>query len=430
MEHASQEKKQHETEQAPAEKKFTPPLFGHVKQFIISHWVFFVLIGIVLLSFSVRMTDVWSTEQLRNIDSYVFYRQMSEIVQHEGSLPVHDDLTLSPLGGMTSISRAFYQFFGAYTYMFVRTILPHLSLLNFLVYFPALLASLMAIPAYYIGKLLYDRRAGILAALFVAFDVTLISRTLGADPDSDAIVQLMPLVVMTIFLYSYKLMEKKKSLDKDFWVWSVLVAIMLGLWSNIWGAGYWYVLWLITGLVASRFVIGWIRTKNIRHAWEERKYTIFNFSLFMALFLIIFIIPFFGFGEVVNIVTGPIQVSHIKNEDMGLFPNVYISVAELQSSVGIRDIIQRTTVVSGPALFISPFFLMLYALGYLVYSYLRTGNHLDTLLLLLIWFLGPFVATFVAVRFSILFVVPVVVGSAILLAKLYRVIVEEERFEV
>jgi hypothetical protein len=34
----------------------------------------------------------------------------------------------------------------------------------------ALMAALMAIPMYYIGKILYDRRAGVLAAFFIVFD--------------------------------------------------------------------------------------------------------------------------------------------------------------------------------------------------------------------------------------------------------------------
>ena len=106
-----------------------------------------------------------------------------------------------------------------------------MQLWEFLIWFPAVLAALMAIPMYFIGKILYDRKAGILAAAFFVFDTAIISRTLGGDPDSDGIVLILPLIIIVLFLYTYKTAEeglKKKTiifslLDKDslisnFWI--------------------------------------------------------------------------------------------------------------------------------------------------------------------------------------------------------------------
>jgi len=51
-----------------------------------------------------------------------------------------------------------------------------------------------------------------------------------------------------------------------------------------------------------------------------------------------------------------------------------------------------------------------------------TDKHLDTLIILLIWFIGPFYATLTAVRFSILFSAPIAIGSAIILSKILSIV--------
>ena len=55
---------------------------------------------------------------------------------------------------------------------------------------------------------------------------------------------------------------------------------------------------------------------------------------------------------------------------------------------------------------------------------------MDTVILLLIWFIGPLLATIVAVRFSILFSAPIAIGSAIFLSKMFRLASgEDQKFE-
>ena len=70
---------------------------------------------------------------------------------------------------------------------------------------------------------------------------------------------------------------------------------------------------------------------------------------------------------------------------------------------------------------------MIYTLIYLLYSYYKKRHHVDTVLLLLVWFLGPFTATIVAIRFSTLFSAPLAIGSAILLSKLVRMGTGEDK---
>ena len=76
---------------------------------------------------------------------------------------------------------------------------------------------------------------------------------------------------------------------------------------------------------------------------------------------------------------------------------------------------------------ISSFFLMIYTLLYLLYSYYKNRHHIDTVLLLIVWFVGPFLATVIAVRFATLFSAPLAIGSAIIISKIIRMATGEDK---
>ncbi len=398
------------------------------KVFLKKYWAAIAVSLIILLAVQVRTLD-YRWPYLRNIDSYIFYRHMNEIVQNGGIMPNYDNLILAPEGNIRNMELFPYQYLGAWTYMFFHLFLQNMQLWQYLIYFPAVLASLAAIPVYYIGKTLYDRKAGVLAAFFIVLDISNVSRSLAGDPDTDAIVIIMPLIVMTAFLFAYKYIDSRKAFDKKAALLSVITGALLGLWAHTW-IGYWYIVWLITGLFVLKFAIDFIRMRNIRHAWNGIKYFVYSYAIFM-LILFIFIYPFYGLSRIFYTFTGPLEFQSIKSEENREFPNVYVSVAELQASGNIRDIIQRTSAISfssNPlALLASPFFLMICGLAYLMYSYYRKGQHADTAVLLLIWFIGPLLATIMAVRFSILFSAPIAIGSAIFLSKALRMATGEDK---
>ncbi len=438
--------------------------------FLKRHYAIIAIFLIIVLSMHVRLTD-YRWPYLRNIDSYMFYRQMDEIVQNNGIYPSHDIYVRAPDGEDRTPQLYPYQYTGAYSYMFFRTFFPGLRLWEFLIYLPAFLASLMALPVYYIGKTLYDKRAGILAAFFYVFDVSIISRTLGGDPDSDAIVMLVAITAMAVFLATYRHIEVKKAFDRKALLLTVLTGVVLGIWSHTW-IGYWYIVWLITGALILRFLFDVGVTRKVGEAWRNNRHLFMSYGIFMAIMLFAFVLPSFGLQRVLYTFTGPIEFQSIKNEEGNQYPNVGVSVAELQGSGNLLDILQRANAVnmSNPIVIaISPFFLMIYALIYLAYSSISKKHALDKLtlvalwialplfvvlvslrltaviaafflvllalmmfffsgfanrqrfdsfLILSIWFLGPMLATIVAVRFSTLFSAPIAIGSAILFSKL------------
>ena len=379
-----------------------------------NYWPVIAIFLIILLGVSVRVMD-YKWPYLRNIDSYNFYSEMENIVQNNGKLSTTDELKLAPYG--SGRGGNIFVYLGSYSYMFFRIFAPAVQLWQFLIWFPAVLASLMAIPMYFIGKILYDRKAGVLAAFFIIFDIPVITRTLGGDPDNDAIVLLMPLILLTAFLITYKHIQSH-GFNKKAGIYSAITGTFFAAWIFSWG-GFWYMAWLMVGFIALVAITKLISYRNVKKTFHEmRKYFISLLAIFSVAFLIV--IPQFGPVIISATITGPFQFGDIKAET-GEFPNVYISVAELQAPSGPQEIIQRTGL---------SFFVMILSLGYLFYSFAKKRHHSDTIILLAIWFVGPFIATIVAVRFSILFSAPIAVGSAILFSKIARLITgEDAKFE-
>src|SRR3989344_6338415 len=307
---------------------------------------------IIILGIYVRTLD-YRWPYLRNIDSYNFFRAITDIVENGGVLPSHDDLTWAPTGAARTILGDPYVYIGAYSYNIINFFLPQMQLWEFLIWFPAVLAALMAIPMYFIGKILYDRKAGILAAAFFVFDTAIISRTLGGDPDSDGIVLILPLIIIVLFLYTYKTAEE--GLKKKTIIFSLLTGISLGVWIFTW-SGYWFVVWLITGFVMLKFFFAFLEAKKIKSAWSKNRLPIFSYVIIMLIFFSM-VLPFRGIGAIQSTIIGPISFSSIKSEE-GQFPNVYVSVAEFQAPGDIRSIVQRTSPISffGKPLFIFFFF--------------------------------------------------------------------------
>ena len=393
-------------------------------QFLKRFWAPLCLILIIILAFYIRV-DGYNWPYLRNIDSYSFLRAMDDIASNDGILPQNDNLVRSPLGMIRSFDVHPYEYFGAYSFMISRIFSQEIQIWQFLIYFPAFVASLIAIPMYFIGKKLYDKKAGLLIAFFTVFEASLMARSLAGDPDNDGFVLLVPMVLMAVFVYAYKSIENDKKFNRKFFAYTFLLAALFCLWSVTW-IGYWYVVWLVSGFMVMKFIFYAVRDRSIKQSLISLKHIMTSYVIVIVI-LFFFISSVYSVGIVVYTFRGPFGFQEIKGEEKLIFPNVYVSVAELQQSGGTREIISRTSTVQGMGILLSPFFLMIYCLLYLLYSFVKKRQHIDTLMLLVMWFVGPFIATSVAVRFSILFTAPMAIGSGILLSKFIRLAVGEDK---
>jgi len=405
--------------------------FEDTRKSFARYWPVMALTFVVLFGIHSRIYG-YNFSYLRNIDSYAFTREMQMIVEN-GYLQTTDPLffrspyenTLTaPLDfNLLWILRAPYQYLGAYSFMLVRSFMPMLELWRYLIVFPPVLASVAAIPMYFIGREMYDRKAGIMAALLYIFDISNFQRSLGGDPDTDAIVMLMPMLVMAFYLLMHRRIDSR-GLDKVSALFAVLGGVSLALFQNVW-AGYWYTVWIIAVFLVVKLGISAMRLGSMVKMLAVAKPHLMGFALLFLAYLAVNF-QFFGAGTIISTVFGPFEYGGLKNEVGRAFPNVYVSVAELQQPGDVVSIIKRVTGIDGPALWLSPFMLTVYALaGLAMLAASGHKRHLDGLIILFLWFMGPMLATLVAVRFTILFSAPMSIGTAILFSMAYGYVAGE-----
>ncbi len=377
------------------------------------YWTFAAIVLIIFLGTYAR-TFSYSYPFLRNVDSYNFVYEMQQILD-SGHIRAHDNLSLAPNGLDRQIGRDLYPYIMAYTYSFAKIFSPNYALAQYLIWSPALLIALVAIPMYFIGKMLYDRRTGVMAAFFTVFNLSIVSRTLGADPGRNSAVIFFSITAIALFLYAYKHVNAK-GFDRRGILYTAAAGIGLGIWGFVW-IGFWYVVWLLGGFVVAKVLIEIFRKRNLVGGIKFAKRPLILYIACMAIFFLM-TVPILGLGSIADTVSGPISFTSIKS-DNGMFPNVYVSVAELNVS-GLAGIITSANIVL--------FTFMIFSFFYLFFSYRANKSEfkLDTLILLIIWFLGPLYASTNGVRFEILFAAPVALGAGIFISKLFRAIEGEK----
>ncbi|GEM_PF-975817 len=418
--------------------------------FLKKNWHIIAILIIIILSMHLRLAGYFNPDgttrwpYLRNIDSYAFLYEIEDIVKNGGVISNYDPLSFAPYGAYRQgLGTGIYQYITAYAYSAYNFLFPG-PLERFVAWFPPLIASLIAIPAYFIGRVLYDRKAGVLAAFFIVFAPSIIARSLGGDPDSDAFVTFFPMLSMAIFLVAYKYFDKEKLLAKKNIILGVLNGIALGFFAVSW-SGYWFVFALYLGFLMIKVIYDVL--KHIKHrenvmaqVWKDVKAPVFLVVTMLVMFWVI-TIPLIGAYFALDPFVQPLGLSGffgsgIKSEG-GEFPNVYVSVAELQVGGQVRDVAVRSAGIDTAAgvsglptellLILSPFMMTILALAYLIYSFYKRREHADTLIFLGLWAIGMIYASVVAVRFAI-FLTPVFsICAAIFLSKVWRMAIGEDK---
>jgi len=396
------------------------------------YWVIIALIIIIYFGFQIRVSGFFSPDgsyrwqYLRNIDSYNFLREMELTVQNGGAYfscsdnaqIVHPELEceksyISPLTNP-------YPYIGAWSYMLIGSNFG-LRLWEWLIYFPALLAALIAIPMYILGKSLYDKKAGLLAALFIMIVPDFMSRTLGADPDSDGIVML--LAMLTIASYFYMHSKLKDKIDKRTMAHAIIAGFFLASFAFVWA--HWYIFLIIFGFVVLKTIanLGYYKKSKDRKQLTIVKVLWVSFLIYFTTYGLI-TIPFKGPDAVTGLFLSPISQIGFNTDqggikgEIGLFPNVYVSVAELQRGGDWIAAVNRAGIVF--------FVLSVLSLIYCVISLVFRKRHLPLTIVLVLWMLGTIFVSTIAVRFSTLLVPAICLGASVIFAKLFRIVLKED----
>jgi len=388
------------------------------------------LILIMLVSAEVRLfgyydsTGVPRWSFLRNIDSYYYLRYIDMTLENNGVLPSIDIYKQSPNGEAIGYQHMFYSYLGAYSYLALGKPFGQ-TLPEFLAWFPVLLSSLIVIPVYYLGKYLYDKKAGVFASIFAVLALPFMSRSLGGDPDSDAIVMLLFFTALALFWAAKAVIGRPKRVIALTVGFGLSVAAFALTWT-----GFWFPVWIIGAFLVLKTLVTLLRTRNIRQTFHNVKWLWGILFGAWAVFAVV-LLPVAGLSSITLPATqGTNFFSVYKVESTMMFPNVDVSVAEAQAGSSIQNIISDASGIGAASqitgmpfvlmMLISPFLLMLGCFAYLMYAYYKRREGLDTLFFVGILFVVFMFASVTAARGN-MFLAPIIgLCAGIMLSKLWE----------
>lgn len=370
-----------------------------------------MLLAIFFLSLSLRMTpSLMNAPWAPQYDSYWFYRYAEMVVDNDGTLPAWDSLSYYPPGRPVDKSTQFYVYLLAYSYIFIQKFIPDITLIYVSKAVPAILTALSIFPAYYIGKHLSGRKAGLLSALFIGVSPSILVRT-GADPDNDGSVVFLTM----LSFYSMIKLIKRPSFKN-----SAIAVASLTLFALSWYP-FWYVYVISLGSVVANtiFTAAYSAIKKKPLANE-----ISDFKTRMKYFAIVLVgiiaVPFLLGANTISYFSGFLMFG----TDPQASSIVNISVAELQkldifSMSGWSQIIGRSPGLS----FLNNLwaeimaFLSLTLLA--VYSSYKKNHALGAVFT--VWLAFTFFAISSGIRFTLLFSQAAAIGIAVGLGELLAV---------
>ncbi|HMK53387.1 MAG TPA: STT3 domain-containing protein [Methanobacteriaceae archaeon] len=208
---------------------------------------------------------------------------------------------------------------------------------------PAVIGSLCVIPAYFLVSRLTNDYGGITAGLLAGLAPSYFSHNFAGFFDTDMFNVLLPLMIVWMFIESIRADEFRNKA-----IFAALAAIFMLIFSMAW-EGWWYLFYIIVGatvvyLIISRYLLG-MDTIKPRDDFASLKDWILNQPIILPLliFLVlstVLMVIWMG-GSFFNALLEPLGASQLQSATTaatGSYPNVYVSVAELQIP-SITDIV-------------------------------------------------------------------------------------------
>ncbi len=181
------------------------------RAFIEKYIQYFLLAAIVLTAIGIRWISA-DFQVLLDADPWWFYRHAQEIYNNSFQPPKWDLLSYYPPGRPVN-----YYLGWSYTiatfYAMIHPFLPALSLMKFSGLFTPVFASLSAVPAYFVGRMITNRWGGLVTALLVVISPAFLTVSLAGDADSDSTDVFYTLLAVLTTLYAIKKADKLKFED-------------------------------------------------------------------------------------------------------------------------------------------------------------------------------------------------------------------------
>ncbi len=282
-----------------------------------------------------RFRDNNGYTYLGDIDSYFWVRYARNIIEKghiwdelRDGVP-YDNHMLAPTG--LQITQNIYPYIEAYLYKVLKFFKPDIILMYVAFLTPLFLSFFAIIAAFFIGKKLSGNLAGFMAAVLIAVNPTVLSRSLGSD--NDIVNAVFPFIIMLFIMYAFDSESYKKTI-----VYSLFSGLFIGFYSFAW-SGWWFMFLFIIG--ASFIYIGYLVLFDFLHEGSTitnlfTNKNLKNVFLLLAVFLgsSLLSLTFFGNGNLfLRSFLNPIKIVKIKEATgASLWPNVYTTVAELNAA--------------------------------------------------------------------------------------------------
>ncbi len=199
-------------------------------------WHIPAVLAVVFTGFMLRYMPANGMKYLQAVDPYMIFR-MSQHYALEGNMPQLDFMRYFPYAMPTYLlypgdiivpsllwNAGFGLFFSSY--------------LEWAQFYPALLGALSVLTMYFLGKELFDRKAGVSAAFFLAVLPGALRRTSAGFFEKEPLGTFCMMASLLFFTRAWK---------KESWKNGILSGLMLGIFTISWGGAR--MLWLLYPIV-------------------------------------------------------------------------------------------------------------------------------------------------------------------------------------
>ena len=272
------------------------------------------------------------------MDSYYNFRLTQDLIDHGylGDIKINGtqwDLHSSYPPGKSADYPPLIAYLTELVYKFIN-LFSQVSLAAVSFWMGPFIASLAVIPAYLLVSRVTNDYGGVTAGLLVGLAPSYFAHTFAGFFDTDMFSMLIPLLIIYFFVLSILANDIRNRT-----IFAVLSAISMLIFTLAW-QGWWYIFDLVIAsviiyLIVSKYIfkIKPIKsTENItgKLAWFNDKPELYSLLVFLILSVILMAINL-GVTGLLNALLEPINVSQLQTAVQATsYPNVYVSVSELQ----------------------------------------------------------------------------------------------------
>ncbi len=387
-------------------------------------------------------------------DNYYHMRQVLMLALHFPHRMLIDPYGFYPGGMNISQPPFFYLLFGFFAWVFGAGSPTQKVIETVGAYLPAILGALVTVPVYFIGKELFNRKAGLIgAALIAILPGAFLWRSMLGFPEYHVTETLFSALAMMFLILALKSSRGRdisfQSLGRRDWgtlrrplLYSLLAGIALGVYLLTWQGGGLFI-FIIFVFAVIQFVIDHLRGKStdylcivavlsflialfmVSASWNGYQFWNLQFAALLVgilAFLVLGVISFLMTGRDMKrlwypaalVVLGAIGAASFYVADPSLFRSILDRLSVFAPSAGMETVaeVQRLTISMAWYDFTICLYLALISLAIIAYLVIREGAAEKTLLV--IWSLVMLAATLGENRFGYYFAVNVAVLTAYL----------------